>query len=51
MNSAKIVGSCFAFSAVAAMEGITMIYTGKLISLAGQELLDCDTRENCGCWG
>ncbi|KAG6778845.1 hypothetical protein POTOM_015193 [Populus tomentosa] len=51
MNSAKIVGSCFAFSAVAAMEGITMISTGKLISLAGQELLDCDTRENCGCWG
>lgn len=51
MNSAKIVGSRFAFSAVAAMEGIAMISTGKLSSLAGKELLDCDTSENCGCWG
>jgi C1A family cysteine protease len=38
------IGCCWAFSAVAAMEGITQITTGKLISLSAQELIDCDTR-------
>nr|AXQ06504.1 papain-like cysteine protease [Vriesea carinata] len=33
---------CWAFSAVAATEGITKITTGKLISLSEQELLDCN---------
>ncbi|KAL8133737.1 hypothetical protein AgCh_008975 [Apium graveolens] len=41
-----------AFSAVAAMEGITQLKTSKLISLSEQELVDCDTSgEDQGCEG
>ncbi|PHT30402.1 Senescence-specific cysteine protease SAG39 [Capsicum baccatum] len=44
-------GCCWAFSSVAATEGINKIKTGKLVSLSEQELVDCDTSSDMGCEG
>jgi len=45
-------GCYWAFSAVAATEGIVKISSGKLISLLEQELVDCDVHgEDQGCKG
>ena len=46
----KQCGSCWAFSACSAMESSHAIATGKLLSFAEQQLVDC-SKSNYGCNG
>ena len=43
-------GSCWAFAAVSAIESANQIFTGELLDLSEQELVDCD-KSSYGCKG
>jgi len=48
-NQAKC-GSCWAFSATGALEGLNHVKTGKLLSFSEQQLVDCEKTSH-GCKG
>ena len=50
VKSQSPCGCCWAFAAVASIEGLHKIKTGQLVSLSEQELVDCDNYDH-GCNG
>ncbi|KAH1060260.1 hypothetical protein GLYMA_02G140000v4 [Glycine max] len=46
-HNKSVNGSCSAFAVVAAVEGITKIKTGKLVSLSEQQLVNCASTNGC----
>jgi len=47
----KICGSCWAFSAVASLEGANFVTNGKLVSLSEQQAMQCGSPTARGCEG
>jgi KDEL-tailed cysteine endopeptidase len=51
-DQGEVCGSCWAFSSTGAVEALTFLTQGKLISLSEQELIDCSSAQGTnGCNG
>lgn len=44
-------GSCWAFSATQAIEGVWAIHTNQLVSLSEEEIVQCNQEDDHGCMG